>query len=235
MRIVSFIFARKGSQGIKNKNLLKFKKTSLLGNSILQSRKSRYIKRTFVSTDSKKIAQEAKKNKAEVPFIRPKYLAKNNSPEIHAWRHATEFLDKKLNINPDYIVSIPTTCPLRKVSDIDNCIRKAIKNKLDIVFSITSLSRSPYFNILVKKRGKLNILSKTGSVWNFKNKKINRRQDAPECYDLTTACYVFKPGYIKKTSNLFSGKVGFILIPRERSIDIDTHLDYKIANFLAKT
>ena len=98
MRIVSFIFARKGSQGIKNKNLLKFKKTSLLGNSILQSRKSRYIQRTFVSTDSKKIAKEAKRNKAEVPFIRPKHLAKNKSPEIHAWRHATEFLDKKLTL-----------------------------------------------------------------------------------------------------------------------------------------
>ena len=235
MRIVSFIFARKGSQGIKNKNLLKFKKTSLLGNSILQSRKSRYIQRTFVSTDSKKIAKEAKRNKAEVPFIRPKYLAKNKSPEIYAWRHAAEFLDKKLNINPDYIVSIPTTCPLRKVSDIDNCIRKAIKNKLDIVFAITSSSRNPYFNILEKKKGKLNILSKTGLAWNFKNKKINRRQDAPKCFDLTTACYVFKPGYIKKTSNLFSGKVGFVLMPRKRSIDIDTHLDYKIASLLAKS
>ena len=121
------------------------------------------------------------------------------------------------------------------MSDIDNCIRKAIKNKLDIVFTITSSAKNPYFNILEKKRGKLNIVSKTGLAWNFKNKKINRRQDAPKCFDLTTACYVFKPRYIKKTLNLFSGKVGFVLIPRERSIDIDTHLDYKIANFLAKS
>ena len=69
MRIVSFIFARKGSQGIKNKNLLKFKKISLLAHSILQSRKSRYIKRTFVSTDSKKIAQEAKKIKLKFHLL----------------------------------------------------------------------------------------------------------------------------------------------------------------------
>ena len=82
-------------------------------------------------------------------------------------------LDKKLNINPDYIVYIPTTCPLRKVSDIDNCIRKAIKNKLDIVFTITSSAKNPYFNILEKKRGKLNIVSKTGLAWNFKNEIIN--------------------------------------------------------------
>ena len=91
MLIVSFIFARGGSRELKNKNLLKFKKTSLIGNSILQSKKSRYIKRTFVSTDNKKIAKEAKKNNAEIPFIRPKYLATSNSPEIHSWRHAVDF------------------------------------------------------------------------------------------------------------------------------------------------
>ena len=235
MNVVSFIFARGGSRGIKSKNLLKFKKTTLLGNSILQSKKSRYIKRIFVSTDNNKIAKEAKKNNAEVPFIRPKYLSKANSPEIYAWRHAINFLNKKLNLYPDYIVSVPTTCPLRMVSDIDKCINKAIKNKLDIVFATTPSSRNPYFNMLQERKGKLNIFSKTGLAWNFKNKKINRRQDAPKCFDLTTACYVFKPGYIKKTSNLFSGKVGFVLIPRERAIDIDTHLDYKIANFLAKS
>ena len=234
MLIVSFIFARGGSHGLKNKNLLKFKKTSLLGNSIFQSKKSRYIKRTFVSTDSKKIAREAKKNNAEIPFIRPKYLAKANSPEIDSWKHAVDFLDNKLNINPDYIVVVPTTCPLRKVSDIDNCIHKAIKNNLDIVFAITPSSRSPYFNMVEEKKGKLNIFSKTGLVRGFKSRKIFRRQDAPKCFDLTTACYVFKPKYIRKTLNLFSGKVGFVLIKKERSIDIDDHLDYKIANFLSK-
>ena len=122
MYIVCFIFARGGSEELKNKNLLKFKRTSLLGNSILQSKKSHYIKRTFVSTDSQKIILEAKKNKAEVPFVRPKNLAKDNTPEIFSWRHAIEFLDNKLNINPDYIVSLPTTSPLRNISDINRCI-----------------------------------------------------------------------------------------------------------------
>jgi|TARA_B100000959_G_scaffold258956_1_gene294217 N-acylneuraminate cytidylyltransferase len=237
MNIVSFIFARGDSREIKRKNLLKFKKTTLLGNSILQSKKSRYIKRIFVSTDSNKIAREAKKNNAEVPFIRPKYLAKAGSPEIYAWRHAINFLNKKLNLYPDYIVSVPTTCPLRRISDIDSCIRKAIKNNLDIVFTITPSSRNPYFNMLEKRKGKLNIFSKTGLAWNWnlKNKKIYRRQDAPKCFDLTTACYVFKPQYIQRTLNLFSGKTGFVLIPRIRSIDIDNSLDYKIVNLLIKS
>ncbi len=232
--IISFVFARGGSVGLKNKNLLKFKNISLLRNSIEQSNKSKYIKKTYLSTDSKKIIKDGKKSNVEVPFIRPKYLAKPNSPEIYSWRHAVNFLDKKLNIKPDYIVSIPTTCPLRKVSDIDKCIEKAIKNNFDIVFAITPSTRNPYFNLLEEKRGKLNILSKTGLSWNFKKKTFYRRQDTPNCFDLTTACYVFKPSYIKKTLDLFSGKVGFEKIPRDRSIDIDGPFDYKLVKFLSK-
>ncbi len=232
--IISFVFARGGSVGLKNKNLLKFKNISLLRNSIEQSNKSKYIKKTYLSTDSKKIIKDGKKSVVEVPFIRPKYLAKPNSPEIYSWRHAVEFLDKKLNIKPDYVVSIPTTCPLRKVSDIDKCIEKAIKNNFDIVFAITPSTRNPYFNLLEEKRGKLNILSKTGLSWNFKKKTFYRRQDAPNCFDLTTACYVFKPSYIKKTLDLFSGKVGFHKIPRERSIDIDGPFDYQLVKYLSK-
>ena len=150
--------------------------------------------------------------------MRPKNLTRKDSAEIYSWRHAAEFLDKKLNVNPDYIVSVPTTSPLRNVSDIDRCIEKAVKNNLDIVHSITPSSRNPYFNMLVKRRGKLNTLSKKSP---FALKRIWRRQDAPKCYDLTTVCYVFKPSYIKKTLDLFSGKVGYVIVPKERSLDID--------------
>ena len=67
-----------------------------------------------------------------------------------------------------------------------------------------------------------------------KKKLFFRRQDAPKCYDLTTVCYVFKPNYINKTNNLFSGKVGFIKIPKERAMDIDDHWDYKVAKLLSE-
>lgn len=233
MNIICFIFARGDSKGIKNKNLLKFKKTTLLGNAILQARKVKYAKRTFVSTDSKQIMLEAKRYKAEIPFLRPKNLASDNSPEILSWRHAINYLDKNLNLRPDYIVSVPTTSPLRNVSDINKCVKKAIRNKLDMVYAVTPSSRNPYFNMLVKKRGKLNIISKIGLVWNFKSKKIHRRQEAPNCFDLTTVCYVFKPDFVMKTNDMFSGKIGFVKIPRQRTIDVDDEFDYKIVNFLS--
>ena len=81
MKIIALICARGNSQGLKNKNLLKFKKTTLLGNSIKQAFRSKYIQRVVVSTDSKKIMKEAKKNNAEVPFIRPKKLSKKTLPK----------------------------------------------------------------------------------------------------------------------------------------------------------
>jgi N-acylneuraminate cytidylyltransferase len=227
LNIVPFVFARGNSKGIKNKNLLKFKNTTLLGNAILQARKIKYAKKIFVSTDSIKIKKEALKYKAEVPFTRPTHLSSDTSPEIYAWRHAVDFLNKKLHIFPDYIVSVPTTSPLRRTSDINKCLSLAIKNKLDMVFAITSSHKNPYFNILIEKKGKLKIAIK-------KNKEISRRQDAPKCFDLTTVCYVFKPNYIKTNFNLFSGKVGYVHIPKQRAIDIDDKWDYRIAISLNK-
>ena len=102
-----------------------------------------------------------------------------------------------------------------------------------MVYAVTPSSRNPYFNMLVKKRGKLNIISKIGLVWNFKSKKIHRRQEAPNCFDLTTVCYVFKPDFVMKTNDMFSGKIGFVKIPRQRTIDVDDEFDYKIVNFLS--
>jgi N-acylneuraminate cytidylyltransferase len=224
MKIIALICARGSSQGIKNKNLLKFKSTTLLGNAIRQARKSKYISRVIISTDSHKVAKEAIKNKGEVPFIRPSKLAHSKSPEIQTWRHAVKCLNKYKDI--DFLVSVPTTSPLRKTSDINKCIYKAIKEKLDIVFTVSKSLKNPYFNILRFNKRKLDI------VCNNK-KKIFRRQDAPQCYDLTTVCYVFRPNYIMKNKNIFRGKTGFVLIPKERAIDIDDKFDYKIANFLS--
>ena len=226
MKIIGLICARGNSQDIKNKNLLKFKKTTLLGNSIKQALKSKYINRVIVSTDSDKIAKEAIKNKAEVPFKRPKRLASNNSPEIETWRHAINFLNKNKDI--DLVVSIPTTSPLRKVSDIDNCISRAIKNKFDMVFTVTSSGKNPYFNIVQFKKKKLSLVCTT-------KHKVHRRQDAPKCYDLTTVCYAFRPKYIINNKNLFKGKVGIFEVPKKRAIDIDHIDDYKLVKLLSRS
>ncbi len=96
-----------------------------------------------------------------------------------------------------------------------------------MVFTIAKSYKNPYFNMLEKKGKKLKLIKNS-------NKKIRGRQDAPKCYDLTTVCYVFKPDYIMKTKDVLSGKVGFIDVPKERAIDIDDKIDYKIASILSE-
>ena len=225
MNIIALICARGNSRGIKNKNLLKFNKISLLGHAIKQSFKSKFIKRVIVSTDSIKIAKEAEKYKAEIPFMRPAKLASSKSAEIETWRHAIKNLSAEKKY--DYIVSVPTTSPLRSIDDINKCISKAIKGNFDMVFTVTNSTKSPYYNILEIKNNKLQ------KVCGDKQ-KIVRRQDSPKCYDLTTVCYVFKPEYILKQKNWLKGKTSFIVIPKERSIDIDDKVDYKIAKILGQ-
>lgn len=220
---IGVVFARGNSKGIKNKNLLKFKNLTLVEHSVKQGYQTKLLKKVYISSDSKKIINNAKKQKAIVPFIRPKLLSTDTSPEILSWRHFIKYLYKN-DIRPKYIVSIPTTSPLRKVSDITKSMLLAKKKKYDIVFTLTKSSKNPYFNMVILKNKKIQLLKN--------KKKLFRRQEGPEFFDICTICYIFKPEYILKTKNLFSGKVGFVNIPKKRSVDIDDELDYKFVNFL---
>tara|TARA_B110000238_G_C16105991_1_gene430416 strand:+ start:750 stop:1439 length:690 start_codon:yes stop_codon:yes gene_type:complete len=225
MKFIGVVFARGKSKGLKNKNLLKYNKVTLVEHSIIQAYKTKIIKKVYISSDDKKILKVSKKQNAIVPFIRPKSLSRDKSPEILSWRHFINYLNKN-NINADYIVSVPTTAPLRLVADIKKCINLIKKKKFDIVFTITKSSKNPYFNLLTKEKNKFKTLNS--------KKKYFRRQDAPKIYDLTTVCYVFKPSYVMKNNNLYSGNVGYVEIPKERAIDIDDKFDYKIIKLLSK-
>ena len=226
MNIIALICARGGSKGIKKKNLLKINNISLVGRSILQAKKCPLINKIYISTDSTEIANEAKKYGGLVPFLRPKKISGDKTSEILVWRHFINYIEKKLK-KIDYIVSVPPTAPLRRIKDINECLRVAIKNKADIVLTGSISHRNPYFNMVKIKNKKISLICSI-------KKKIVRRQDAPRCYDLTTVCYVFRPGYIKNNSNLFSNKTRLVIIPKERSLDIDNNFDYELAKFLFK-
>ena len=124
------------------------------------------------------------------------------------------------------MINLPATSPLREQSDINKCI-KSLDNKTDIIVTIKEPSRNPWFNMV--KSNNLKYLKLVNEGQN-----ITRRQDAPKVYDLTTVAYVMRPNFILKNKNIFNGRVKGVKIPIERSIDIDTELDFKIANFLIK-
>ena len=97
-----YIFARGGSKGIKNKNIVKINNKPLIYYTIKEAKKSKYISRIVVSTDDIKIKKIAKKYKVEI-LNRPKKLASDKSPELLSWRHAIKISNKKNDLNEPFI------------------------------------------------------------------------------------------------------------------------------------
>jgi len=183
------------------------------------------ISRVIVSTNSEEIAKVAVEYGAEVPFMRPNELAQDDSPEWLVWKHALNFL-KNQNNEIDGLVVVPTTAPLRSKEDVNNCINEFEKGNVDVVITVSNAHRSPYFNMV-----KTNHNGFSSLVISSKE-KITRRQDVPEVFDMTTVAYVAKPGFVLQNHGIFDGRVRCVHIPPERSLDIDTPLDFKIAECL---
>ena len=196
MKVIAFIFARGGSKGLPGKNVRPLAGKPLIAWSIEHARAVERIDRIIVSTDSHEIADVARQNGAEVPFMRPKDLSSDTSPEWLAWRHALNYLLETEGTLPDVMVSIPATAPLRLPLDIENCLDEFEKGDADMVITVTDAHRSPYFNMVkVDKRGLAKIV--------INKKNFYRRQDAPKVYSMSTICYVIKPIYILKAKNIF--------------------------------
>jgi N-acylneuraminate cytidylyltransferase len=226
MIAVAFIFARGGSKGLPGKNIRPLGGKPLIAWSIEHALSVKRIKRVIVSTDSDEIAELARQHGAEVPFMRPAELAADNSPEWLAWRHALSYLRESTGELPEVMVSVPTTAPLRLPIDIENCLDEYEKGDADMVITVTDAHRSPYFNMV-----KANADGSVGLV-NPPQSAIARRQDAPLVYDMATVCYVANPVFVMTHNATFEGKVNAVNIPAERAIDIDTPLDFQIAESL---
>jgi len=226
MNIFALICARSGSKGVPNKNIKLLAGKPLIVRSINQIKELKEISRVIVSTDSEEIANIAIKAGAEVPFIRPKKLSEDDSPEWLVWRHALESINKIYGGYPDILIIVPVTAPLRTADDLKNCLIEYQKGNADIIITATDSHRSPYFNMVkIDKEGMANLLISP-------REKITRRQDIPRVLDMTTVAYVTTPKYIIENNSIFSGKVRHVHIPIERALDIDSLFDFKIAELL---
>jgi N-acylneuraminate cytidylyltransferase len=224
---VGAIFARGGSKGLPKKNIKYFNGKPLIAWAIQDALSIDRISRVIVSTDCEEIARTAIENGAEVPFLRPKQLAGDTSPEFLAWRHAIDHLHRASGYLPKALVSIPTTSPLRVPLDIENCLNCYEKGNADAVITVTESHRNPYFNMVRREEdSSFNLVCGADG--------IARRQDAPNVFDMCTIAYVLKPSFVLAKDALFDGRVEAVEIPKSRSIDIDSALDFELAEFLHK-
>ena len=229
MKISAFIFARSGSKGIPGKNTRLFAGKPLIAWSIEQALSLESISEIIVSTDSDEIASIALKYGAKVPFIRPEYLATDDSPEWLSWRHALQYFRDNKKQLPDLMISVPTTAPLRVADDIQRCIDEFKLHKCDVVITGAESHNNPYFNMVqLKKNNEVELLMKNHSL-------ITSRQEAPSIYNITTVAYAVRPEFVFEANSIFEGQVRMVEIPIERSIDIDTIFDFNIAEYLFKS
>ena len=226
MKATAFIFARGGSKGLPGKNIRTLGGKPLIAHSIEHALAVKRIERVIVSTDSEEIATVAGRHGAEVPFIRPAELARDDSPEWDAWRHALNYVMRTDGKLPETMVSVPTTAPLRLPIDIENCLDEYEKGNADMVITVTEAHRSPYFNMV-----KANDDGTVGLVITPQS-AVFRRQEAPAVYDIATVAYVARPEFVMTHNSTFEGRVRAVRVPPERAIDIDTLLDFQIASCL---
>jgi len=224
--IAACIFARGGSQGLPGKNIRDFAGKPLIAWAIEHALALETVDEVIVSTDSTEIAEIARNYGASVPFIRPSELAKDDSPEWMAWRHLLNYILERDGILPEVMLSVPTTAPLRLVEDIQRCLDAFEIGVTDAIVTVTDAHRSPYFNMV-----KLDPMG-YAEVVIVNNQDISRRQDSPSVFDMTTAAYVVDAKFVMEHGGIFEGRVKAVHLPIDRAVDIDTLLDFEIAEFI---
>ncbi len=226
MRIMAIIPARSGSKGLPGKNIKLLGRKPLIAWSIEQAKTSKYIDEVIISTDGEEISRIAKELGGNVPFLRPATLAQDNTPMIDVVAHVLNETEKPKGYLPDFVVLLQPTSPLRTLADVDAAIEMLVTNKTaNAVVSVTEVSESPYW---------MKTLTSEGFVEDFlRNKKIyNRRQDVPTVYRLNGAIYVCKTPILLKSRNFGPGNTLGYIMPEERSVDIDSIIDFKLAELM---
>jgi len=234
-KILAVIPARGNSKGLPSKNIKILNGKPLIAWTINAALNSRYIDKVIVSTDSPKIAKISSKFGAEIPFIRPSYLATDSAGSIDVALHAINEMFKKEKY--DIIVFLQPTSPLRNSKDIDTALQKYFRwaKKAGSLVSACATEHNPYLSFTITAIKNDSSVSKIKTfIVNNPYLMTKRRQEMPQFYRLNGAIYISDITRLKKKKKFIDKDTLVYIMPQERSIDIDTLMDFKLASCLLK-
>lgn len=220
MNNLAIIPARSGSKGLKDKNIKLLAGKPLVAYSIEAAQESGIYSHILVSTDSEKYGEIAVQHGAEVPFYRSK---ENASDSASSWDVVKEVLKryKELGIEFDMFTLLQPTSPLRSYEDIQNAYQLFIDKKAEGIVAVCEMEHSPLWS---------NTLPENNSLSGFLRKETNKqRQKLETFYRINGAIYMATVKTFFEDTNLYRENCYAYKMPIERSIDIDTELDFKIA------
>lgn len=223
-RILALIPARAGSKRIKGKNIRLLLGKPLIAWTIEQAMKSKYIDEIIVSTEDEKIAGISRRHGAGVPFMRPRKLATDKAKGIDVVFHAIDWFRKNKDLY-DIVVLLQPTSPLRRGIDIDNAIRFFFLKGASAIVSVCDVGYRPLWS---------NILPENGCMKNFIRKNHGKRETRGY-HMINGAIYMAYFDYVKKHKGFYGNDTFAYIMPQERSVDIDTEVDFRIAECLLKT
>ena len=220
MKNIAIIPARSGSKGLKNKNIKELNGKALLAYSVKAAKESNLFNEIMVSTDSEKYAEIARSFGANVPFLRSET---NSGDKAGSWDVVLEVLNRYFEKGDKFasVCLLQPTSPLRAAQDITGAYKLLDEKQADAVTSVCEVDHSPLWT---------KTLPENLSMADFRKEANDRpRQQLPTYYRLNGAIYIRKIKYDKDNISLLETNEFAYIMPREHSVDIDTELNFIIA------
>jgi CMP-N,N'-diacetyllegionaminic acid synthase len=226
-KILGIIPARGGSKGIHKKNIAHLSGKPLISYTIDAACNSKLLTKVIVSTDDLHIADIAKNLGCEVPFIRPDDLSGDSVLTFPVLTHAIKYLQKNNNETYDAILLLQPTSPFRASQDIDNSIN-LLDETVDCVISVSNVGGNHPLRMKKIVNGRL--VNYNDSSF----EDMRPRQLLPEVFIRNGSIYLAKIDSFEKNKGFYSSKTVPYIMPYERSVNIDSHLDLLVAQEIQK-
>lgn len=226
MKRICTICARAGSKGVRGKNLRLLNGLPLLAHSLRQAVASGLFDAIAVSSDSPEMLRIAKEHGATVLVDRPAEMATDTAAKLPVIRHCVAEAERTLGVMFDTCVDLDATSPLRAVEDIHAVVEMLEGSGAGNVITAMPARRSPYFNMVEQDEHGVVRLAKPTSP------PVVRRQDAPACFDMNASIYGWIRRVLMTAPGLFNHDTRLHVMPEERSIDIDSEVDFLLVELL---
>jgi CMP-N-acetylneuraminic acid synthetase len=227
MKILGLTLARGGSKSVPRKNIRPINGMPLIAYTIGEALRSRFLTRFIVSTDDAEIQEVAIRYGAEAPFIRPAEFSTDTASSVSAMQHAVTWAENQEGVRYDYVIEMMCTNPMKTVEDIDACIGKLVSTGADSVIAVHRLE--DHHPVRVKK-----IVDDRIVDFCLPETPETRRQDLqPHAYIRSGSIYALKRDHLMVEGRRYGSlESRAYILPEERAVNVDTELDFLIAEHL---
>ena len=226
--VVAIVPARGGSKGLPRKNLRPLAGFPLLAWSIAAGRAAAEVRAMLVSTDDQEIADVAREFGAEVPFLRPAELARDDTPDLPVFEHALRWLERERGWVPELVVQLRPTSPIRPAGMVDEAITLLrARPDADSLRAVTGPSQTPYKMWRVEDELLAPLLG------SFEEELFNApRQRLPPVLWQTGHIDVMRPATILERRSMTGRRIVPYVVHPRYALDIDSLEQLELAEWL---